>query len=88
LPWNQGKTWAGFLAFIINGSLMAGWIYWGETQNPESLEAPLSMGRALLLTSPAVVLCAIVESVPSKINDNVRVGIVGSISLLLLSGMR
>jgi len=88
LPWNHGKTWAGFLAFIINGSLMAGCIYWGETQNPEALEAPLSMGRALALTVPAVVLCAIVESVPSKINDNVRVGLVGSVSLLLLSCLR
>ncbi|MFM7167876.1 MAG: hypothetical protein ACKO3T_21745 [Planctomycetaceae bacterium] len=88
LPWNHGKTWAGFLAFIINGSLMAGWIYWGETQNPEALEAPLSMGRALALTAPAVVLCAFVESVPSKINDNVRVGLVGSVSLLLLSCLR
>ena len=88
LPWNRGKTWAGFLAFIINGSLMSGWIYWGETQNPEALEMPLSLGRALLLTAPAVVLCAIVESVPSRINDNIRVGVVGAVSLLLLSGLR
>ena len=88
LPWNRSKTWAGFLAFIINGSLMSGWIYWGETQNPEALEMPLSLGRALLLTAPAVVLCAIVESVPSRINDNIRVGVVGAVSLLLLSGWR
>ena len=88
LPWNRGKTWAGFLAFIINGSLMSGWIYWGETQNPEALEMPLSLGRALLLTAPAVVLCAIVESVPSRINDNISVGVVGAVSLLLLSGFR
>jgi hypothetical protein len=35
-----------------------------------------------------VVLCAIVESVPSRINDNIRVGVVGAVSLLLLSGLR
>lgn len=88
LPWNSSKSWAGFLAFLICGSVMTTWIYWGETQNPEAQEPALSMARAFLLTSPAVALCAIVESVDSRINDNIRVGVAGACSLILLSLLR
>lgn len=88
LPWNSSKSWAGFLAFLICGSIMTTWIYWGETQNPEAQEPPLSLLRAFLLTCPAVVLCAIVESLNSRINDNIRVGVVGASTLILLSFLR
>ncbi len=88
LPWNSGKSWAGFLAFLICGSLMTTWIYWGETQNPEAQEPALTLARAFCLTSPAVAVCAIVESLKSRINDNIRVGMVGSILLILLSFLR
>lgn len=85
LPWNRGKSWSGFLAFLLVGGLLTAWIYWGETQNPEALEPALSFTRALLLTFPAVAVCAFVESIPSGINDNIRVGITAAISLALLS---
>lgn len=85
LPWNRGKSWAGFLAFLLVGGLLTAWIYWGETQNPEALDPPLEFTRALLLTFPAVAICALMESIPSRINDNIRVGITAAISLALLS---
>jgi len=85
LPWNPGKSWSGFVAFLLVGGLLTAWIYWGETQNPEALEPALAFPQALLLTLPAVAACAVVESIPSQINDNIRVGVTAVISLALLS---
>lgn len=88
LPWNSGKSWIGLLGFIVMGSLMAAWIYWGETHNFEASDPPVSFGTALLLTAPAVVAAAIAESIRSRINDNIRVGVVAAVALVLLHGMR
>ena len=84
LPWNSAKSWSGLLGFITVGSLMTAWIYWGETHNPEAVEPAVSFGIALALTMPAVVASAVAESVRSRINDNVRVGITAAVSLALL----
>jgi dolichol kinase len=88
LPWNPGKSWSGFLAFVFVGGLMTAWIYWGECRNPEAAEPPLAFSRTLLLTTPAVALCALIESIPSRINDNIRVGVTAALSLILLSLFR
>lgn len=88
LPWNQAKSWSGLLAFIGVGSLMTAWIYWGETHNPEAAEPAVSFGMALALTMPAVVSAAIAESIRSKINDNVRVGVIAAVVLALVHNLR
>ena len=88
LPWNSGKSWIGLLGFVAVGSAMAAWIYWGETHNPEASDPPVSFGMALFLTAPAVVAAAIAESLRSGINDNIRVGVVAAVTLVLLHGMR
>ena len=88
LPWNQAKSWSGLVAFIAVGSLMTAWTYWGETRNPEAAEPAVSFAFALALTAPAVILSAFAESVRSRINDNVRVGIVAAFSLILLNMFR
>ncbi len=88
LPWNRSKSWSGFLAFLTVGSLMTGWIYWGETHNPEAAEPSVTFALALALTVPAVIAAAIAESVRSRINDNVRVGTVAAITLILLHTFR
>jgi dolichol kinase len=85
LPWNPGKSWSGLLAFLFVGGLLTAWIYWGETQNPEALEPALTFPQALLLTLPAVAACAFIESIPSRINDNIRVGFTAATCLALLS---
>jgi dolichol kinase len=85
LPWNPGKSWSGLTAFLLIGGLLTAWVYWGETQNPEAQEPALDFTRALLLTAPAVAACAFIESLPSRINDNIRVGITAAIGLSLLS---
>ena len=88
LPWNRGKSWSGFLAFLLIGGLMTAWIYWGECQNPEAVDPPLTFLKSLLLTAPAVVACAFIESIPSRINDNIRVGVTAAVGLILLSYLR
>ncbi len=88
LWWNQAKSLSGLLGFIVIGSLMTAWIYWGETHNPEAADPAVSYGFALLLTSPAVVASALAESVRSRVNDNIRVGVVAAIVLVLLHSFR
>ena len=83
LPWNKAKSWSGLLAFITVGSLMAAWIYHGESLNQEAVDAPVTFATALMLVSPAVVAAALIESVDSQINDNIRVGIVGGLFLMV-----
>lgn len=88
LWWNPAKSWSGLLGFIVIGSLMTAWIYRGETHNPEAADPAVSYGLALLLTSPAVVAAALAESIRSRINDNIRVGVVAVIVLVLLHSFR
>jgi len=83
LPWNKEKSWSGLAAFICVGSLMAGWIYWGESRNIEGIDVRVSFQTALLLVTPAVVVAAFCESIDSRINDNIRVGIIGAIMLAI-----
>ena len=88
LPWNSGKSWIGMLSFVVVGSLMAALMYWGETHNLEASDAPVTFGMALCLTAPATLAAAVAESLRSKINDNIRVGVVAAVTLVLLHGMR
>lgn len=69
LPWNRNKTVSGLLSFITCGTLMGGVIYWGEA-NPK-----VPLATAMLVAGTAAVVSALAESLPSKINDNIRVGI-------------
>lgn len=88
LGWNRAKSWSGFLAFVGIGSLVTSLIYWGETHNPEASDPAVSWLQAFLLTSPAVFAAAIAESIRSRINDNIRVGVVAAITLVLLHAFR
>lgn len=88
LPWNPAKSWAGLIGFLSIGSLMTAWIYWGETHNAEAAEPAVSFGFALALTMPAVIASALAESIRSRLNDNVRVGITAAVTLALLHTAR
>ena len=88
LPWNKGKSWSGLMAFFTVGSVMTSWIYWGEANSVEAIDPGVSLFQAFALTVPAVLLAGLAESVRSKINDNVRVGIVAAITMVLLHSLR
>jgi phytol kinase len=87
LPWNHSKSWSGLVAFMLCGTLMAGWIYWGETHNPRAANPSVTFAFALALVLPAVVVSAIAESVRSRINDNIRVGIAAAASIAAMHFM-
>ena len=88
LAWNRAKSWSGFVAFVGIGSFATSLIYWRETLNPEASDPAVSWLQALWLTSPAVIAAAIAESIRSRINDNIRVGVVAAVTLVLLHAFR
>lgn len=82
LPWNPAKGWAGSLAFVFFGaagaSLLVAW----------TLRFPLASaasGRVLALTIPLAVWCAIVESAPTTLDDNLTVPVAGAVLLPILA---
>lgn len=78
LPWNEKKTIAGTLSFILCAAPCAVWIYWGIASPPVPWELALISGIA------ASAVAAVAESIPSSINDNLRVGTAATLMLLLL----
>lgn len=88
LPWNRGKSWSGLMGFIVIGSMMTAWMYWGEACNPRAAEPKVTFAQSLLIVFPAVSVSALAESVRSRINDNIRVGIVAAASLTVMHFLR
>ena len=62
---------------------MSAIIYWGEANNLEAIEhsGAVSFGTALIVGASATVIAALAESLPSRINDNVRVGVAAALTL-------
>lgn len=74
LAWNPEKSWPGTLAFMGFGGYAASLAYWAESQPQASWPIALTCGFA------AAVVAAIAESLPSRVNDNVRVGIASAVT--------
>jgi uncharacterized protein (TIGR00297 family) len=76
LPWNPRKGWIGFEAFILFGSLAASFLAaWTERRSfPDHL--------ALLLV--VTFGCALVETLPTTLDDNLTVPLAGACLLPLL----
>jgi uncharacterized protein (TIGR00297 family) len=69
IPWNRGKTWSGFAAFIAAGTLgsyaLARWI------NPSLPEL-----KVLLVCAATAVVGAVVETLPIGLDDNISVPLI------------
>jgi len=82
LPWNPRKGWAGFLAFVACGGVAAALLsVW-------TLEMPLRAAASpwiLTVVVPVTLLCALVESVPTTLDDNLTVPLVGGVAIALVS---
>jgi phytol kinase len=89
LPWNPRKTWAGLASFLAVGTPLASLFYWGETRfNPESLEyQAVPFTTALCCAGVAVCFAAIAETLPSRINDNIRVGIAAALGVTTMHAL-
>jgi dolichol kinase len=74
LPWNASKTWAGSLTFLAVAGPLASIAYRGEagTATPW-LAAALCGGGAALLG-------ALAESLPTRLSDNLRVGVTAAVA--------
>ncbi len=68
LPWNRRKTLTGLVCFLLFGAPLATLVYWGEAGEGATFQAAMLCGGLATLTA------AIAESLPSRINDNLRVG--------------
>ena len=82
LPWNPRKSWAGSVAFLLFGSagasLLTAW----------TLRLPLAASfspRILEIIVPVVFACALVESLPASLDDNVSVALVGGVLVAVLA---
>jgi phytol kinase len=67
LFWNRNKSWSGLACFFACGTLMAAVVYWGEVG--------ASWSDAFLLGAGVALCAALAESLPVRLDDNLRVGI-------------
>ena len=70
LPWSKGKTWAGFVGFVAAGTtgayILTRWI-----------DSAIAPGWTLIVCAAAALLCAVIESLPLALDDNITVPLVG-----------
>lgn len=82
LPWNRDKSWAGFLAFLVGGTVAASVLAVWTLHLPV---AAWASPHVLAVTAPLALVCALVESLPTTLDDNLTVPLVGAAALALLS---
>lgn len=81
LPWNTAKSWAGLFAFLACSIPLATLVYWAEAR------PGVAFPVALACVAPAALVAALAESFPSRINDNIRVGVTAGVSILISHGI-
>ena len=81
LPWNSQKTWVGTLSFLAFGIPLSALSYWGEARPVVPFTVALSCAGV------ATAVAAIAESLPSRINDNIRVGVAAAAALVVAHGI-
>jgi uncharacterized protein (TIGR00297 family) len=78
LPWNRAKTWAGTLGFLLAGGAgAAGLALWTGPSLP--------LATLLWWLVPTTLLCALVESWDTGLDDNLTVALAGAACLLYVS---
>jgi dolichol kinase len=88
LPWNPKKTIVGTACFLLIGTPLAAFLYGMETRNlwatayPSLACAtqPVAFGVAFTMAVVTTLAAAIAESLPSRTNDNLRVGVAAAIA--------
>jgi uncharacterized protein (TIGR00297 family) len=81
LPWNDRKSWSGFAAFVVCGAVGSSVLMaWTLGLPIGSWTSPWILG----LMVPVAAFCALVESLPTTLDDNLTVPLAGAIVLPLL----
>jgi uncharacterized protein (TIGR00297 family) len=82
LPWNPDKGWLGTAAFLAFGTLGAGaLVAW-------TLRLPLAdalHSRILAIVLPLALVCALVEALPTTLDDNLTIPLVGGAFVALVA---
>ncbi len=84
LPWNPRKGWAGLVAFVLFGAAAAAFLSAWAARLPldaDALHWPRTVGTALALAA----VCALVESLPTTLDDNVTVPLATMLTLPLIA---
>jgi uncharacterized protein (TIGR00297 family) len=84
LPWNARKGWIGFLSFVVFGAAAAAFLWAFTARLPLDAGAahwPRTLGVSLALA----LACALVESLPSTLDDNVTVPLAVAVTLPVLA---
>jgi uncharacterized protein (TIGR00297 family) len=84
LPWNARKGWAGLTAFVLFGTAAAAFLAaWAARLplEPRAAHWPHTIAVALALA----LVCALVESAPTTLDDNVTVPLATALALPLLA---
>ena len=76
LPWNPGKSWAGFLCFLTFAIPWSATVYWAESMPAVPFESAFYIGAT------ATLIAAVAESINTRIDDNIRVGVAAACGLL------
>src|SRR5262249_27146916 len=82
LPWNERNGWAGVAAFAVFGTIGSAVFV------AFCLGMPLGAWASPQILSfivPVTLLCALVESVPTTLDDNLTVPLVGALTLWLIA---
>ena len=84
LPWNARKGWVGFASFVVFGTAASA-LLWAFTARlplgPDAAHWPRTIGVSLALALAG----AVVESLPSTLDDNVTVPLAVALTLPLLA---
>jgi len=84
IPWNPDKSWAGTVAFIVCGGVAAVALAWWTRPSITPLP-PMAFTIAAPLA--AAVIAAFVETIPTRLDDNISVPLAAAIVLWLGSLM-
>jgi uncharacterized protein (TIGR00297 family) len=86
LPWNERKGWLGFCAFVGFGTLAAAFLWAWVARlplDPAARHWPRTIGVALALA----LACAVVESLPTTLDDNITVPLAVALLLPIFSSL-
>ena len=78
LPWNRRKTWTGLFCFVGAATVMSTLYYWIEAR------PGVPFAVALLIAGVAALMAAIVETLPIRSHDNLRVGMTAALTGLFM----
>jgi dolichol kinase len=82
LPWNGDKTWSGLAAFVVCGAGAAAVLFAWTSHLPLSAAAS---ARVLGGSVALALVCGLVESLPTGIDDNLTVPLAGALMIAALA---